>query len=69
MAAISEGQITPIEGGALANLLNMQKDVITSGELERRVEHVKARVEMWDKVEERANRLSNEQEKERRWAT
>jgi hypothetical protein len=42
--AISEGQITPGEGEILANILAVQKDVIASTELERRLETLEERI-------------------------
>jgi hypothetical protein len=42
--AISEGQITPGEGETLANVLAVQKDVIATAELERRLEKLEERI-------------------------
>ena len=42
--AISEGQITPGEGETLTNVLAVQKEVIATAELERRVETLKQRI-------------------------
>ena len=42
--AISEGQITPGEGETLANVLAVQKEVIATAELERRVETLEQRI-------------------------
>ena len=42
--AISEGQITPGEGETLANVLVLQKEVITTAELERRVVQLEQRI-------------------------
>jgi hypothetical protein len=38
--AIGEGRITPSEGEILANILDMQNNVLTTGDLERRVEQL-----------------------------
>ena len=38
--AIGEGQITPTEGGALANILAMQADILRPGDCERRLERL-----------------------------
>jgi hypothetical protein len=42
--AISEGQITPGEAETLTNVLAVQKDVIATAQLERRVEHLEERI-------------------------
>ena len=38
--AIGEGRITPSEGETLANILDVQKSVLSTGDLERRVEQL-----------------------------
>ena len=49
-AAISEGQITPGEGETVANILAVQKDVIATGELERRVEELEEKMSTLEEV-------------------
>ena len=49
-AAISEGQITPSEGETVANILAVQKDVIATGELERRVEELEEKMSTLEEV-------------------
>src|SRR5689334_9055507 len=42
--AIGEGRITPGEGETLANVLRVQKDVMATAELERRIEQLEEKV-------------------------
>ena len=43
-AAIGEGEITPAEGEVLANILVAQKEVMVTGDLERRMEDLERRM-------------------------
>lgn len=58
--AIGEGRITPNEGEALANVLAMQKEMIVTAKLEKRMERMERAVELLSQVETTAKQMSQE---------